>query len=171
MRKLLLVSLVIMLLVSGCGPAAGTTPMAVPGRPTPIPTQTPVPATDEEAIEQLMRAEGEAVVQQDIDRLEFIWALDGVVTDANHTPDDPKDDIVWSGWDAIRDRYVNEVFPSYPMEASPMDIQITIEGDTATATSTTHIGPEISPGGDRWTFAKREGLWKITSLTYNLEAR
>ena len=36
---------------------------------------------------QLIRAEGEGVVQQDIDRLLDIWADDGQIVDANHTSD------------------------------------------------------------------------------------
>ena len=43
------------------------------------------------------------------------------------------------------------------------------EGATATAVGTSTIGAEVSPGGDRWTFVKRDGRWWISSLTYNLE--
>jgi hypothetical protein len=98
-----------------------------------------------------------------------IWDEDGVITDASHTSDVTSDDFVWVGHDAIRERYVNLVFPSAPTEVAATDIQLTIEGDTATAISTTNIGDEVQPGGDRWTFAKKDGRWKITSLTYNLE--
>ena len=109
------------------------------------------------------------MVQQDIERLMEIWAEDGVVIDARHTPDDPSDDLTWRGRDAIRQRYVTLVFPGNPTIAGATDVQLTIEGDTAEALATTRIGAEVAPGGDRWTFAKRGGRWLITSLTYNLE--
>ncbi|MGQ9627779.1 MAG: YybH family protein [Anaerolineae bacterium] len=173
MRKMLIV-----LLFTSLAALAGCERSTTPPLPTPIkmptkppPTSTPVPKTDEEAIWQLLNAEKEAVLQQDIDRMLDIWDKDGEIVDANHTPDDPKDDRIWKGHEAIRDRYVTIVFPSAPDEASAPEAEITIEGDKATAISTTHIGTEVSPSGDRWTFAKKDGRWKITSLTYNLEPK
>jgi hypothetical protein len=162
--------LVTSLLLASCG--AGPTPFpTVAPLPTRERTPTPVPGSDEEAILMLIDAESEGVVQQDIDRLEDIWSADGILTDANHTPDDPGDDEQWKGWDKIRDRYVNIVFPSAPTVAQAKDVNLTIEGDAATATSTTQIGNEVSPGGDMWTFAKKDGGWNITSLTFNLESK
>lgn len=160
---------VMALLLAGCAnpPIPPTS-----GAPTSVPrTPTPVPATDEEAILQLLAAEGEGVVQQDIERLMEIWAEDGVVVDARHTPDESDDDLTWRGRDAIRQRYVTLVFPGNPTEAGPTDAQVTIAGDLAEARSTTRIGSEVAPGGDRWTFVQREGHWFISSLTYNLEVR
>ncbi|RME82773.1 MAG: nuclear transport factor 2 family protein, partial [Caldilineae bacterium] len=125
--------------------------------------------TDEEAITQLLLAESEAVVQQDIERLAELWSEDAMVTDANHTPDDAGDDAVWRGIDAVLDRYVVLVFPGNPQFAAPEIDEIVIVGDMAWARSTTRIGSEVSPGGDQWTFVRREGRWYIQSLTYNLE--
>jgi hypothetical protein len=132
-------------------------------------TATPQPATDEEAIRQLISSEGRGVVQQDITGLMALWAEDGIITDAKHTPDNTADDARWRGRDAIRERYVVLVFPGNPSDAGGKDVTVTITGEAATATSTTAIGGEVSPGGDRWTFAKRAGRWWITALTYNLE--
>lgn len=157
----------IVLMLAAC--ARSPLPPTAVAAPTPMRTPTPVPATDEEAILQLLAAEGEGVVQQDIERLMEIWAEDGVVKDARHTPDDGSDDLTWRGRDAIRQRYVTLVFPGNPSTAGATDVQLTIEGDTAEALSTTRIGAEVAPGGDRWTFARRGGRWLITSLTYNLE--
>jgi hypothetical protein len=130
-----------------------------------------VPATDEEAVLQLMAAEGEGVVEQDIGRLMEIWAEEGVVVDARHTPDETGDDLTWRGRDAIRQRYVTLVFPGNPAAAGPSDALVTVTGDSAEALSTTRIGTEVAPGGDRWTFARSDGRWFITGLTYNLEAQ
>lgn len=154
----------ILLLVAACGPSVA--PLA--STPKPRATDTPTPASDEEAILQLLAAEAEGVVQQDIDRLMDLWAPDGVVTDANHTPDDPSDDLVWKGAEAIKERYL-VIFQSFPTQAAHPDVELTISGDTAKATTTTTIGVDMAPKGDKWTFAKIEGRWYITGLTFNLE--
>jgi len=141
-------------------------------RPTlEIRTPTPQPATDEEAITQLIESEGHGVVAQDIAGLMDLWAPEAVITDAKHTPDNLNDDARWTGRDAIRERYVVLVFPGNPTSAGAKDVKIEIQGDKATAISTTVIGNEVSPGGDRWTFVKRDGRWWIAGLMYNLEAR
>ncbi len=144
-------------------------------RPTQVSyTPTPQPANADEAIRQLVVLEGRNLVSQDIEGLMGLWAEDATVTDAKHTPDDPADDARWEGRDAIRERYVVLVFPGNPQTAGDPNIAITIEGEaegaTATAVGTSTIGGEVSPGGDRWTFVKRDGRWWISSLTYNLEA-
>jgi len=163
----------LIILTVGCtgGPAP-----AVPGPgPTEVRTRTatPVAGTNEEAVRQLINAECEAVVQQDIDRLQGIWASDGVVTDANHTPDNTSDDVTWKNWDAIRDRYVNIVFPSNPTFCEHPDTTVTISGDqqSATATSGVNIGVTKAPNSNKWTFQKTAAVWRITSLTYNLDTQ
>ena len=168
MRTILTV-LIAILFLAACGPAPTPTTALSPAAPPRVATLAP--ASDEEAILQLLTAEGEALVAADIDRLMGLWAEDAVVRDARHTPDDPSDDWVWEGRDAIRQRYVNLVLPGNPQEAGAVDVNLTIEGDRATAISTTRIGSEVSPGGDRWTFRRINGTWKIESLTYNLEQR
>lgn len=171
MPKVLLLSLICLLLVLTA--AACAAPATAPIQPAPTTsaarTSVPQPADPNAAINQLLRLEGEGVVAQDIAALMDLWLSEGVVTDAKHTPDDPKDDATWRGRDAIRERYQVLVFPAAPAAAGPVDVQIVLDGDRATATSTTRIGNEVSPGGDRWTFVKRDGRWWIESLTYNLE--
>jgi ketosteroid isomerase-like protein len=163
--------IVVALLATACGsPEIPTVPGAIPS-PRPRGTDTPTPASDEEAVFQLLNAEAEGVVSQDIDRLMEIWAEDGVVTDANHTPDNSADDRVWSGIAAIRERYVNEIFPSAPSSVTHPDVELTMEGNSAIAVSTSTIGIDHAPGGDQWTLEKRDGRWVITSLTFNLEAQ
>lgn len=162
MKRAILLPL-ILLLVASCGPSASPAPT-----PEPRGTPTPTPATDEEAILQLLNAEAEGVVNQDIDLLMALWTPDGVVTDANHTPDDHSDDLVWEGAEAIKERYL-VIFQSFPTQATHPDVELTITADTAEATTTTTIGIDMAPKGDKWTFAKIEGRWHITSLTFNLE--
>lgn len=173
MRKLIFVAVMMAMLIAvvGCGNSAPPPPPS--GNP-PAPrvrTATPVPANDEEALRQLIVAEGEAVVQQDIDRLQAMWASDGIVTDANRTPDNAGDDKTWKNWSAIRDRYVNIVFPSNPAFAEHPNIRVTITGTTASAVADTKIGVTNVKDNDKWTFRKIDGQWKITSLTFSAAAK
>lgn len=131
-------------------------------------TPTPVPKTDKEAIKQLIVAEGEAVIQQDIDRLQGIWASDGIMTDASHTPNNPSDDVSWKGWLAIRNRYVDIFLFFSPTFVESPNVRITVMGDTATAISDSKIGITNLTDNVRWTFRKIEGRWKISSLTFGL---
>lgn len=157
--------------LAACSPPAPPK-RGVGQRPTLSPrTPTVQPAGAEEAIRQLVEAEGAGVVSQDINGLMDLWAQDARIVDAKHTPENVSDDARWGGRDAIRERYVVLVFPGNPGQAGPADLTIAIDGDRATAASTTRIGSETSPGGDRWEFEKRDGRWWITQLTYNLEPR
>ena len=124
---------------------------------------------DKPAITATLNAEGQRVVAQDINALMQLWAEDGRVVDANHTPDNPQDDQTWQGSDAIRNRYVRWVFPGAPTHVQPTDLVINITGDQATVISTTRIGDEVSPGGDRWLLSNHQGCWVIQELTFNLE--
>jgi len=152
--------------------AAPSPPSTLGAKPTtPARTPTVQPASDEEAIRQLLASEGQGVVNQDVQGLMDLWAADAMVTDAKHTPDDPSDDSRWQGRDAIRDRYVVLVLPGNPGVAAPKDVKVVITGDRAVAAGTTVIGKEVSPGGDRWEFAKHDGRWWIAGLTYNLEPK
>lgn len=169
MRKLMVFAVVMLLatIVVSCD----TPPPPPPPGGGPAPrtrTATPAPANDEEAIKQLINAEGEAVVQQDIDRLQGIWTTDGVVADANRTPDNAADDKTWKGWAAIRDRYVNIVFPSNPPVAEHPNIRVTLNGDSASALADTKIGVTNAKDNDKWTFRKIDGKWKLASLTFSL---
>jgi len=125
--------------------------------------------TDEQAILHLLEEESLGVQKQDIDLLSTLWAEDAVVIDAKHTPMDTSDDTRWEGIDAVLNRYVTLVFPGNPFQAGHPDVKITVLGDEATATSSTQIGGEYAPAGDRWHFIRVNGRWYIQSLTYNLE--
>ncbi|MBI3538241.1 MAG: nuclear transport factor 2 family protein [Chloroflexi bacterium] len=169
MRKLdFIAAMALLMAIVGCSTGAPPPPPSGAPLVQRERTATPVPVNDEDALRQLINAEGEAVVQQDIDRLKDLWAADGVVTDANRTPDNPSDDKTWKSWNAIRDRYVNIVFPSNPAFAEHPNTRITLTGDSATALSDTKIGITNLKDNDRWTFRKIDGKWKMTSLTFSL---
>ena len=159
-----------LLVILGVASCAAPNTSTLGERPTDPPrVSAPQPADDAEAVRRLIADEGAAVVRQDIAALMDLWAADAVVTDAKHTPDDATDDATWQGRDAIRSRYVVLVFPGNPQSAGGQDVRVDVTGDRAAATSTTAIGSEVSAGGDRWTFVKRDGRWWIATLTYTLE--
>jgi ketosteroid isomerase-like protein len=170
MRKFVFIAAIALVIAAvGCNGGTGNVPPPPSGSPIKKDrTPTPVPANDEEAIKQLINAEGEAVVQQDIDRLQGMWAADGVVTDANHTATNTSDDKTWKNWTAIKDRYANIVFPSGATVAEHPNIRVTITGDTASAIADTKIGVTNAKDNDKWTFRKIDGQWKITTLTFSL---
>lgn len=158
--------LVLLILIVACRPAS-VRPIISSFTPTPSPT--PPSTSDREAILALMAAEVEAAVHDDATRLLELWAADGLIRDANHTPDDPTDDHTWVGRDAILSRYLTVVFPLYLTQLARTEVHLTIEGDTATATATTVIEGETSSGGEKWTFAHVNGKWRIKSITFDLE--
>lgn len=162
---LMLVLLVPLLLPIACQ-TAPVTPILVPLSPTLPPTPL---TSDREAILALMAAEAGAAVHDDAAHLLELWAADGLIRDANHTPDDLTDDYIWIGHDAILSRYLTIVFPLHLTQLARTDVLLTIDGDTATAAATTVIEGEISPGGEQWTFARLGDEWRITSIVFNLE--
>ncbi len=107
-------------------------------------------APDDEVIRAVLLAEGEFVVEQDIDALMQLWAPDSRVVDAKNTPDDDADDQNWDGKDAIR-RYVRA--PSFPDRRTKCSRRTWRSPSTAMRLSYTPppISAAKSPAGDhRW---------------------
>ncbi len=161
--RLLLVALSLLVLAGCGGPAA---PQGTGGSCS---LNLAAGTTDADAIQAVVDAEGQLVVAQQIDALMTLWADGSSIADAKHTPDEQQDDRFWRDKDAIRHRYVRTVFPGAPKTAVPADLQIDMAGERATVRSTTRIGDEVSPAGDRWVLVKQGACWLIESLTYNLE--
>ena len=117
-----------------------------------------------------MAAEAKAAINDDAEHLLELWAADALIRDANHTPDNQIDDHTWLGRDAILSRYLTIIFPLHLTQLARADIDLIIEGESAILTATTIINGETSPGGEQWTFARIDGNWRITSITFNLES-
>ncbi len=107
------------LFLLACTPTAIPTPEPSAGSCT---LNLPASASNEEAIKQVLNAEGDLVVKQDISPLMQLWAASSQVVNAKNTPDDPSDDQFWLDKDAIRNRYVRTVFPGAPATAAPADL-------------------------------------------------
>jgi ketosteroid isomerase-like protein len=136
----------------------------------PTATPRPAPATPEEAVLAVVADEAEAVRRQDLDALAQLWLDDAVVTDARHTPDDPADDVVWRGWEQVRDRYHSDVFPYAEEPALVPRPRISvasaaIDGETAEVLVP---GPDGRTTQDRWELRRRGDGWAIVALTFNL---
>jgi hypothetical protein len=67
-------------------------------------------------------------------------------------------------------RYTSTLFGLTLEDAGPVDLVFDVRGNSAVVTGTTRIGGELSPGGERWTFARKDGEWVITGISFNLEA-
>jgi len=127
--------------------------------------------SDDDAIRAVVNAEGQFVVEQNIDALMALWADGSQIKNAKNSVEDESDDQVWNDVDAIRHRYVRTVFPGAPSEIQPADLEIEVNGDEAVVIATTRIGDEVSPSGDRWELQQQAGCWVIQSLAYNLEPK
>ncbi len=150
-------------LLVGCAPV-----IAPPAMP-PLPTVTQrsqslfdAQPTDETAITALILAERQAAIEQDLDLLGQLWALDARIVDGRRSRD-ASDDYIWPGRAAILDRYRVAVFPYVlpPLPALEADTVLTINGDEAT----------VRHGTDRWQARRIEQRWWLTELQYQVPAR
>lgn len=166
MRHFLTISLLLLLVIPAC-----VAPVEEASQPpaAPCAVAAPATATDEEIIALVLQAEGQWVVEQNIEKLMALWRTGAEIINAKNTPADTGDDQSWLDKDAIQHRYVRTVFPGAPTQVTPKDLQIQISKGQAVVTATTQIGAEVSPAGDRWVLVKRDNCWEIQSLTYNLE--
>lgn len=127
----------------------------------------------ERPIRDLIEQEAKLVLEGKIDEVISLFDEDAFVRDAAGGNKDRE--TIWSGKDAIIERYRNlPKFVYLKHEA----IEITISSDRTYARAIADtIGVyrindtdvEITSNrGERWTFKKINGRWKITGFTYNL---
>ena len=150
--------------------ACGIRPAPTPGLViVPLPTAS----TPKDEALAVVAAEAEAVRQQDIDTLAALWLPDGIAVDANHTPTDDSDDRVWQGWEEIRERYVQEVFPHVAAPATVPRPQVSLPEASVTDGRAEIViaGPDGRTPQDRWLLRRQEGSWRIERLTFNLTPR
>lgn len=105
----------------------------------------------------MIAAERQASIAGDLPLLEALWRPNGRVIDAKATTD-PGDDYVWTGREALLDRYRLAVFPSPPPPLTELDgLQISASEHDAV----------VDNGQDRWLFVRDEGRWWMLELTYS----
>ncbi|MBI3596637.1 MAG: glycosyltransferase [Nitrospirae bacterium] len=123
--------------------------------------------------------EERAALAQDVEAAMSLWDPEGIIRDANYTPEDERDDRIWSGIDGIRSRYEKEFHLRSYIDLTHQSLSTVIEEDTATVVNDLNatlrtdgkIQKVYLSRGDRWTFRKENGEWKITSLTVNRTPR
>ncbi len=129
------------------------------------------PPHDQVAIQAVLDAEAKGVVDRNLDGLMSLWCDGGIVRDAKHTPNDPSDDVLWQGKDAIAQRYLHLVFPGEPhlLEHSIVHISWKDDAHEAVVLLSTRINSEAAISGDKWILCWQKGHWQVKETTYNLE--
>lgn len=123
--------------------------------------------------------EERAALAGDVQAAVVLWSHDGIIRDANYTPENEEDDRVWIGLDRIRERYEEEFQLRSYLRLSHQNISSFIEDESAivvndlaaTLRTDGKLQKVFLSKGDRWTFRKENGEWKITSLTVNRAPR
>jgi hypothetical protein len=123
--------------------------------------------------------EERAALARDIEAAVTLWSPDGIIRDANYTPEDESDDRVWIGLSGIRNRYEEEFHIRSYASLTHQNLSTFIEEDSATVVNDLNATIESNgkiqkvflSKGDRWIFRVENGEWKITSLTVNRTPR
>ena len=124
-------------------------------------------------IRKVIEQEANLALEGSIDEAVSLFDKNAFVRDAAGGNKDQE--IVWNGVNNIADRYRN--LPEFIyLKHEATEITISSDRTYARATADT-IGTYIDNGreikisgnqGEKWTFEKIDGEWKITSFTYNL---
>jgi cellulose synthase/poly-beta-1,6-N-acetylglucosamine synthase-like glycosyltransferase len=133
----------------------------------------------EAEVKAIIYMESSAALRGDVESAVLLWDRDGIIRDANYTPDDPSDDRTWVGLDAIRERYRIEFQQRRYLKLAHTDASIVIEGDRATVVNDLKAELLTLQGiqrvflsrGDRWSFQKEPDGWKIVELVVNRAPR
>lgn len=146
-----------------------------------LPAPSLIPPSREERAAAPLVIESAAVKSRDVDRALGLWAPDGMIVDRNFTPDEPTDDRVWRGLDAVRDRYLREFRQRDYVSLRHLNLDIHVEGTRAVITndldavirrmSTGRLEEVILPRSDRWELRESQGRWQIVKLEVNRTPR
>jgi cellulose synthase/poly-beta-1,6-N-acetylglucosamine synthase-like glycosyltransferase len=133
-----------------------------------------VPSLDELAGAALI-LEADAARRSDVERALRLWDPDGVIVDANFTPGDPTDDLVWRGTRELRERYQREFRDRRYLRLAHRNLRIVLSGDTAVIMNDVDAvfesGGELRtvslPESDRWVLHRTNGEWRFVRLELN----
>lgn len=145
--------------LSGCGPRSVVGPMSNKIEPMVEPPDF-LFVEASESLPALIQAERQASIYGDLELLALLWAEDARIIDGRGSAV-IDDDYIWSGREALLDRYTVAVFPNPPPPLTePLDL--VFEYDETEGTALNAI--------DRWIFVKAEGRWWLSELTYSYKA-
>lgn len=131
---------------------------------------------------QIIESEATAALERDIEKAISLYAEDAFVRDALGEAGKELGTVPlevttsWSGLEEIRERYAN--LPRFEA-LRHLGVVVTFDhaGKFAHATASTNgvienetgvFTPIFSIDGERWNFEQIDGVWKITSFTYNV---
>lgn len=155
----MLLALVVLLTLTACtNLPPPVSPPVHPAPPVELPHETA--GTPVQVASALIAAEREAARAGDLEFLTELWAPDARIVDGRAT-DDPADDYVWQGRDAIIDRYVIAVLPAPP---PPPDSALF---ESLNVITSTDDNVQVELGVDRWTLVLKDGRWQLSELRYN----
>lgn len=135
---------------------------------------TPNPSlADKEIVKANIETEVKASSERNLLLLESIYAPNSVVINRMKTPYDSGDDLIYTGWDNIRQLHYVNLFKSQVWQ-SPIyltDLQIEISNNKATGTHRGIVSKgNYFPDYSIYTLEKIDGVWLITQLEYgNIE--
>jgi len=137
------------------------------------------PRTPEEQIKGVIYLEGRAALKGNEAEAVRLWDPKGMVRDASFTPGDLSDDRVWSGIDAVRERYRQEFAQRRYLKLAHTDASVVVEGDRAVVVNDLRAEILTLRGiqrvslsrGDRWTFRREGDQWRIVELVVNRSPR
>jgi len=133
----------------------------------------------EAEVKAIIYLEAQSAIRGDVESAVRLWDHDGVLRDDNYTPADTADDKIWTGLDAIRERYRSEFQQRRYLKLAHTDASILVEGDRASVVNDLRAEILTLGGiqrvylskGDRWTFRKGRDGWKIVELAVNRAPR
>jgi cellulose synthase/poly-beta-1,6-N-acetylglucosamine synthase-like glycosyltransferase len=134
-----------------------------------------LPHTPSDEVATIVFLEEQAALNGDIDAALALWHPEGELIDANGTPDNRSDDIVWRGVAEIRRRYEQEFAARRYVALQHERLAFTTDGTTAMvvndlrATYVTDAGMRsiYLVGSDEWTLVRDGRQWRIQRLVVN----
>ncbi|MBI3605625.1 MAG: glycosyltransferase, partial [Nitrospirae bacterium] len=126
-------------------------------------------------VKAIVFMEEESSLEGDVTSALALWDQGGVVRDEAFTPNDPNDDTVWTGYEEIKKRYIEEYRRHKYLKLKHTNVFTRIEGHTATIVNDLSAVIQTQGGlqevelsrGDQWILKKKGDEWKIVSLTVN----
>lgn len=129
--------------------------------------------SDEELIRAIIQIEVKSASERDLLVLESIFTSNAIVINRNKTPYDSSDDLVYTGWNNIRQLHYINLFRSQNWQPPIylVDLQIKISNNRATGTHKGLVSNNTYfEDYSIYTLEKANGNWQIVQLEYgNIE--
>jgi hypothetical protein len=140
-----------------------------------LPARSILAVSAPEQAAALLIQEADAVRRVHIADALALWHPEGILRDANFTPDVPEDDRVWAGSEQLLARYQDELANRRYRRLVHDNLQIEFHADEVVITNDLLAEFENGdrqhriqlPSSDRWVLRRYGGQWRIVSLELN----